>query len=327
MGSVYSHIPSLLEIIYDNGSTGQEHTSRKLGNGTGFIYKKNGTHYLITNWHIVSGHDFFTKKNLSKNAIHYPNLIIFRPGILTDYFGVPKTGKPNLSGFLQDSISVPLYVNDLATWYIHPSKQVDVVAIPIKDESVNQLYESYNNFFSAQDFMSADGSPLGFDVKELLKGFFALRIGKVKDVVSINDVKPDNFPIEIADEVFVLGFPFGHTASKSGRQTPIWKKGTIATEPEENYYDDNTFGKTFLIDGITHEGMSGSPVIACKRSSMINGTFPNYTHLSNAYAFIGVYSAHMNFDKDKKENTYLGLVWSKELIDEIIDNHKLGSFI
>ncbi|MFP3043376.1 hypothetical protein LQZ19_16300 [Treponema primitia] len=119
---------------------------------------------------------------------------------------------------------------------------------------------------------------------------------------------------------------FGHTASKSGRQTPIWKKGTIATEPDENYFD-NIFGRAFLVDGITHEGMSGSPVIACKRNNIINGIFPNYTHLSNAYAFIGVYSAHMNFDREKKENTYLGLVWSKELIDEIIDNHQLDSFI
>jgi hypothetical protein len=325
MVSIYSHIPLLLEIFSVKGSAGQDHRNRKLANGTGFLFKKKETYYLITNWHIVSGHDFFSKKGLSNDAIHYPNLICFQPGLILDFDGSLKTAKPALSDLIQSFISVPLYANDLPTWYIHPSKQVDVVAIPIKDESFNQLYESYNTFSSAQDVITND-SPSGLALKKLLQIYLSSRLGKMKDPLSINDAKPDSFPIEIADEVFVLGFPFGHTASKSGRQTPIWKKGTIATEPDENYYD-NTFGKAFLIDGITHAGMSGSPVIACKRNYMINGTLPDYTHLSNAYAFIGVYSAHMNFDKNNQENTYLGLVWSKELIDEIIDNQKLDTFV
>lgn len=33
-----------------------------LGQGTGFIWREDGQHYLVTNWHVLSGCDFFTKK-------------------------------------------------------------------------------------------------------------------------------------------------------------------------------------------------------------------------------------------------------------------------
>jgi hypothetical protein len=54
-------------------------------------------------------------------------------------------------------------------------------------------------------------------------------------------------------DVFVLGYPFG--PGKTG--LPVWKRGSIASEPDlvpqvENY---------LLVDTASRPGMSGSPVI------------------------------------------------------------------
>ena len=58
-------------------------------------------------------------------------------------------------------------------------------------------------------------------------------------------------------DVFVLGFPRGMTG---GAKFPVWKRGSIASEPE---IDVDDLPK-ILIDTATREGMSGSPVYLCQ---------------------------------------------------------------
>ena len=56
-------------------------------------------------------------------------------------------------------------------------------------------------------------------------------------------------------DVFVLGFPLGMSG---GARFPIWKRGTIATEPDIDLEDL----PKFYIDTATRKGMSGAPVYA-----------------------------------------------------------------
>ena len=65
----------------------------------------------------------------------------------------------------------------------------------------------------------------------------------------------DDIPLAPSLDVFVVGFPLG---MYGGAKFPIWKRGSIASEP-----DIDVDGKPyFYIDTATREGMSGSPVYA-----------------------------------------------------------------
>jgi len=58
----------------------------------------------------------------------------------------------------------------------------------------------------------------------------------------------------------VLGYPEGMIGP--GR-SPIWKRGSMASEPKYNWRDK----PGFLIDTATRNGMSGAPVVARHRVS------------------------------------------------------------
>ena len=60
--------------------------------------------------------------------------------------------------------------------------------------------------------------------------------------------------MKVADEVFILGFPY---KIGNASQIPIWKRGSVASEPE---LDCDNLPKLF-VDTASRPGMSGSPVI------------------------------------------------------------------
>lgn len=47
----FSLVTIPLELFFDETPLGQD---------TGFIWREAGQHYLVTNWHVLSGCDFFT---------------------------------------------------------------------------------------------------------------------------------------------------------------------------------------------------------------------------------------------------------------------------
>ena len=69
--------------------------------------------------------------------------------------------------------------------------------------------------------------------------------------LEINQYKFTDMRVEIAQDVFILGFPIGIAGRK---ELPVWKRGSIASEPGGNY-------PRILIDTATRKGMSGAPVI------------------------------------------------------------------
>lgn len=50
--------------------------------------------------------------------------------------------------------------------------------------------------------------------------------GKIKP---LNELKFDKFNPEVGDDVFVLGYPYALTG---GGNFPVWKRGSVASEPE-----------------------------------------------------------------------------------------------
>jgi len=192
-----------------------------------------------------------------------------------------------------ENFTINLYDDNKADWYVHPvhKEKIDVVAIEL---------EFPENF-----------------------------IGIIKPV---NDISyNDDFELEVADDIFVLGYPLSITG---GGFFPIWKRGSVATEPDIDYEGL----PKFLIDTATKKGMSGSPVIF--RRNGFHNKVENKISLDSIIGviqnFVGIYSGRIvgnentvkcncpkcdcidckvvNYDFDSQ----LGIVWKKEVIEEII---------
>ena len=111
--------------------------------------------------------------------------------------------------------------------------------------------------------------------------------------------------VEIAEDVFIIGFPFG----RIGGIVPIWKRGSVASEPILDM-EDMPF---FYVDTATKEGMSGSPVIYYKSRPM---TLLGEGKMSRYFTkFVGVYSGRLKTSAGN--DPQLGRVWKASVIAEI----------
>jgi Trypsin-like peptidase domain len=116
--------------------------------------------------------------------------------------------------------------------------------------------------------------------------------------------------LAVMDQAFVTGFPL--QASTTPNSLPIYKSGTIASEP--SVFDSQP---RIYIDGKTKTGMSGSPVMV-KRQAEQDG---HKHHPSKEdLRFVGVYSG-----RDRQETSEfeaeLGIVWPfKECLLPILES-------
>jgi hypothetical protein len=129
----------------------------------------------------------------------------------------------------------------------------------------------------------------------------------------------ENTEESVADDVFILGYPFGLSA---GEIFPIWKRASIASEP---IIDIGGLPK-ILVDTASRPGMSGSPVILYKRRGTgIADSMPSPTKISHhLMKLIGVYSGRIGAkDDDSHIKAQLGIVWKSKTIEEIINQKVL----
>jgi hypothetical protein len=263
-------------------------TGHLIATGTGFVYEYDKYLYLITNGHCITGVNPETNKRLSKNHVAFPTelkvgvRVSYSDGVLTDEMREHRKQHPSrvYAAIAPELPTVDLYYNEdctKPTWYIHPEfgYQVDVVAIPICE---------------------TDKLPPHVFIYPLNTLAFTL--------------EP-----EVADDVYVLGYPFGIT---DPLEFPIWKKGSIASEPFISYKGL----PRMLIDTATRTGMSGSPVII-KRTGwhgLENGELVPKSWLGTAAGFVGVYSGRYGADENSlnKGDAQLGIVWRKEVIEDIL---------
>lgn len=94
----------------------------------------------------------------------------------------------------------------------------------------------------------------------------------------------NNMAVEIGSQIFVLGYPlaFSHFAN-----TPIWKRGSIASEPHS---ETPSSRNRIVIDATTRKGMSGSPVIMREKTHYLDES-GEIRAKANASRFIGVYAS------------------------------------
>ncbi|MDO8557771.1 MAG: serine protease [bacterium] len=142
------------------------------------------------------------------------------------------------------------------------------------------------------------------------------------DVVAVPLNVPENvtlFPLDMSlsetdlvvypsEPMSIVGFPFGRV---SDGKFPIWKTGHLASDMDINYGSK----PVFLIDAMTKEGMSGSPVMA-RRIGMVT-TSRGVELGKNGTKFLGIYAGRLNYEDDKDIN--IGRVWKAETIKEILE--------
>lgn len=228
----------------------------RLSTATGFVWERAGGHYLITNWHNVSGRDPNTDRHLSKTAAE-PNILV----------GVFNTR----NGALGNKHTVGIRIRDPGdsiNWLVHPTqkRKIDIVAIPLQGGAVETI-----------------------------------------DFHPINRMPSADIVLNVAMDVYVLGYPFG--AGTTG--LPIWKRGSIASEPQL-VPDVDPY---FRIDTASRPGMSGSPVII-RPSGPFQDSKGNTVIVGSGTKFIGVYSGRLA-SQDSLE-AQVGIVWPEKYIEEII---------
>ncbi len=105
-------------------------------------------------------------------------------------------------------------------------------------------------------------------------------------------------------QVFILGFPLG---IRSASEFPIWKTGTIASEPEINQEKK----PIIWVDASTFPGMSGSPVYIM--GNQLAGRNGGMMMFSNRVSvFLGVFS------HAQSQNVY-GAMWKASYLRTLFD--------
>ena len=108
-----------------------------------------------------------------------------------------------------------------------------------------------------------------------------------------------NTRLSVMDQAFVTGYPLN--ASTTPNSLPIYKSGTIASEP--GVFDSEP---RIYIDGKTKTGMSGSPVMV--KDSTADRSAASRERDPDALAFVGVYSGRDRQERSEFE-AELGIVW------------------
>jgi len=117
--------------------------------------------------------------------------------------------------------------------------------------------------------------------------------------------------LSVMDQAFVTGYPLSATTTPNS--LPIYKSGTIASEP--GVFDSIP---RIYIDGKTKTGMSGSPVMV-KRTPHSPIRLNSIHALSNDLDLIGIYSGRERQERSEFE-AELGIIWPfKECLVPIID--------
>lgn len=114
-------------------------------------------------------------------------------------------------------------------------------------------------------------------------------------------------------DAFVLGYPRGMSG---GAHFPIWKRATIATEPDIDLHGL----PQFYIDTATREGMSGSPVYAQEVGYWLpeGETDQSKASIGKGRRFVGVYSGRLGAEDEFKAQ--LGIVWKESALISLLES-------
>ena len=255
-----------------------------LGNATAFFYESNsGQLFLITNWHVVTGREP-SSPSVSKTAA-VPSVLKLK----LHKRQKPIGGQPTILATDIDEVRIPINSNDGngPRWLEHPKYRfkIDVVAIPLDEHSDFRQRYHFNPLNKFPHFVP-------------------------------------NYAPEAMDNVFVVGYPWGISATiERGGGIPVYKRGSIASDPVIDYRRL----PSVLIDCRTTTAMSGSPVIVSHSGIwMPDGRMTNDSIIGTFNSFLGVYSGRLK-DKKDEEISEIGIVWKASVLREITESNVSGT--
>ncbi|WP_342068703.1 S1 family peptidase [Yoonia algicola] len=145
----------------------------------------------------------------------------------------------------------------------------------------------------------------------------ALRFSDFPDQIHcVNDKEQyDHWQPEAGTDCFIVGYPEALGGSEG---TPIWKRGSIASEPELGL--DGM--PVFLCDSATRKGLSGAPVFAKMLGNFSSEGRPFSGTASPQFfahwtKFLGVYAGR---EGDEKDGFQLGRVWKASILSDVLNN-------
>jgi hypothetical protein len=133
------------------------------------------------------------------------------------------------------------------------------------------------------------------------------------DFMHLNGDQQVPMDFSVGSDLFIVGYPQGSFSEF----WPIWKRGSIASEPDLNLKNV----PMFYIDSSTKSGMSGSPVIMKVTTSVPLESGDLVVTPGRKTRFLGVYAGRDAVTKDESE-MQIGRVYKSSVIEEII----LGGF-
>jgi hypothetical protein len=184
--------PDSISLTTHHLQLGFKPTDTVLSSATGFVYSSGAAHYLVTNWHNVTGRNPITNACLSKT--------LAMPDVISTMFRLKNmpgnTRREEIRLYSDESMLHPV-------WYEHPKHghAVNVVAVPIS-ESLADTYEVFP--INAIPFdtkykeeVSDDAFVIGYPFSDAM--YLELPVWKRASIASEPDVDIDTLPKLLID--------------------------------------------------------------------------------------------------------------------------------
>ena len=167
------------------------------------------------------------------------------------------------------------------------------VVLPLGDEHGQPLWREHPEHGHAVDVAAL---PLRFDP-----------VAERVDLIEY-DHHFETARLDVASELFVIGFPSAYNPQLVFTMLGIWMRGTIAWPPDQDWCGL----PCTLLDCRTRTGQAGSPVIFWADASK---QYINYRHelaTGPAWSLVGLYGGRID------PGTDIGVVWKKSAIEEVV---------
>jgi hypothetical protein len=170
------------------------------------------------------------------------------------------------------------------------------VDLPLYDDALNPIWLKH-----------PDHNRRNIDLAALPVDHIAEKAGM--SIHPINTLRSDvDLEVSIGMDVFILGYPFGFSLPGF----PIWKRGSIASEPDLVHQTDGYLH----VDTASRPGMSGAPVIRRSWGTHSLASGGTSSHSVPQSKFIGVYSGRRH--TTDPSDAQIGMVWMKRDVEELI---------
>lgn len=150
-----------------------------------------------------------------------------------------------------------------------------------------------------------------------------------------NETKIDNLLLHPSSPVVMIGYPHGYRDSVNN--LPIWKTGSLASEPEYDFDGK----KVIVVDISAFPGMSGSPAFFVSHNGYATkngnismgggmtihflGVFASLQML-NSDLYLEQVTSRSDYKVTHSESLQLGHVWKAKLLEEIANSFEEESY-